>query len=187
MTVSKNGKKIGRPSKVSRMEVRQNEGREEPIRTAPREKRQRLQKYGDGQDRFSIPREMIPEGLDLQWVAYEILGQPAPQERIRFERNGWRAVTPDMFEGRFDGMFMPKGHRGEICVEGQVLMERPMELTMEARREERVAAMNAVGVQERRLQAGQLDGVTLDTQHPTARANTRLTRTVEAGIPVPDQ
>ena len=187
MTVSKNGKKLGRPSKASRMEVRQTEVRQEPIRTAPRERRQRLQKYGEGQDRFSIPREMIPEGTDLQWVAYEILGQPAPQERVRFERNGWRAVSADMFDGRFDGMFMEKGHRGEIRVEGQVLMERPMELTMEARREERAAARSAVGIQEQRLMAGQLDGVTLDTQHSTARANTRLTRSVEAGIPVPDQ
>lgn len=184
--LSKHGKPIGRPAK-NRQEVRETEVRQEEVRTAPREKRQRLQKYGEGQDRFSIPREMIPDGIDLQWVAYEILGQPAPQERVKFERNGWRPVLGQDFQGRFDGMFMPKGHKGEICVEGQVLMERPMELTIEARQEERQAAMTAVGVQERRLQAGQLDGVTLDTQHPTARLNTRLTRTVEAGIPVPDQ
>lgn len=187
MNLSKHGKKIGRPKKneARQQDVRPVEARQEPIRTEPR--RQRLQKYGEGQDRFSIPRELIPAGTDLQWVVYEILGQPAPQERIKFERNGWRAVTADQFDRRFDGMFMPKGSKEEIRVEGQVLMERPMELTMEAREEERQAALSAVGVQERRLQSGQLDGVTLDTQHPTARANTRLTRTVEAGIPVPDQ
>jgi hypothetical protein len=62
-----------------------------------------------------------------------------------------------------------------------------MELTMEARAEERAAARQAVGIQERKLTSGQLDGVTLDTQHSTARANTRLTRTVESGIMVPEQ
>ena len=177
-------KKPGRPKKVREVEVRN-----EPVRevTARGEKRQRLVRYDASQDRLHIPREMIPAGTDLQWVAVEVLGQPNPQERVRFEQNGWRAVTPDMFDGRFDGRFMPKGHKGEIVVEGLCLMERPMELTMEARAEERAAAQLAVGIQERKLTSGQLDGVTLDTQHSTARANTRLTRTVESGIMVPEQ
>lgn len=190
---SKNGKKLGRPSKVREevraADVRQTEQREEPVRAeSPRkEKRQRLVKFAQGQDRLSIPRHMIPEGTDLQWVAIEILGQPNPQERVRFEQNGWQAVTPDMFGGRFDGMFMKKGHKGEIVVDGLCLMERPIELTMEAREEERLAARSAVYTQEVRLTQGQLDGVTFDTQHSTAKANTRLTRTVESGIPVPEQ
>lgn len=186
------GRKIGRPRKDEfRAPVRDTDPRQEPQREAAvrtGEKRERLRKFADNQNGpLFIPRELIPDGTDLQWIAIEVNGQPFPQERVQYEQNGWRAVTPDMFGGRFDGRFMPKGYRGEIVVGGQVLMERPLELTLEARAEERRAAQNARGTQERRLLAGQLDGVTLDTQHPTARANTSLTRTVEAGIPVPDQ
>lgn len=187
-TVSSKGKKIGRPRLA---DVRQAEVRQEPQRevaTRSGEKRERLRKFAENQHGpLYIPREMIPDGTDLQWVALEINGQPFPQERVQYEQNGWRAVHANQFDGRFDGRFMPRGYQGEIVVGGQVLMERPLELTLEARAEERRAALTARGVQEQRLIAGQLDGVTLDTQHPTARANTRLTRTVEAGIPVPDQ
>lgn len=188
--LSPNGKKIGRPRK-ERLDVRQTEARQEPQREAAvrtGEKRERLRKFADNQHGpLYIPREMIPDGTDIQWVAIEVNGAPFPQERVQYEQNGWRAVHGQQFGGRFDGRFMPKGYTGEIIVGGQVLMERPLELTLQARAEERQAAQAARGIQERRLQAGQLDGVTLDTQHPTARANTRLTRTVEAGIPVPDQ
>ena len=181
-------KKRGRPFGTTKNKAREKDNREETLRAAPRgeEKRQRLSKAEQGvQGDFYIPQEMIPAGVDLQWVAIKVAGLPTNGHRVGYEKNGWRAVTTDMFGGRFDGMFMKKGTKGEIHVGGQVLMERPMELTMEARREERQAALQARGMQEKRLLSGQLDGVTLDTQHPTARANTHLTRTVMSGIDVP--
>lgn len=183
MTIEK--RRPGRPPKNPRPnpEVREAAGaREEVVRTAPRGERKRTRKGGVGSDRLHIPRELIPEGVDLQWVTNSVIGSPAPQQRMAFEVNGWRPVTPDMFDGRFDGMFMPKGYKGEIEIEGLVLMERPMELTLEARTEERQNAMGAVRTQESRLKKGDLEGVTLDTQHPSARANTYLTKTVESGI-----
>lgn len=190
-TTSNNGKKLGRPRKEDsvRLDARQTDVRQEPQRASGTgEKRERLRKFAENQHGpLYIPREMIPDGIDLQWIAIEVNGMPFPQERVQYEQNGWRAVHGQQFGGIFDGRFMPKGYKGEITVGGQVLMERPLELTLEARAEERRAAQIARGVQEQRLQAGQLDGVTLDTQHPTARANTRLTRTVESGLPVPDQ
>jgi hypothetical protein len=60
-----------------------------------------------------------------------------------------------------------------------------MELTMEARGEENQAARNAVRVQERKLTGGELDGVTLDTSHPTARAKTFITKERIPSMPVP--
>lgn len=176
------------PGRPPRNKAREQDNREETLRAAPRgeEKRMRLAKHDYGvQGDFHIPKEMIPAKTDLQWVAIEVAGMPTNGHRVGYEKNGWRAVTTDMFGGRFDGMFMPKGSKGEIITGGQVLMERPLELTLEARAEERQAAQQARGIQEKRLLAGQLDGVTLDTQHPTARANTHLTRTVMSGIDVP--
>lgn len=160
-----------------------------PVRQAdpaePVRKKVRTRK-GTGTDRLHIPQEIIPDGIDLQWVTDSVLGQPAMQTRIAFEVNAWEPVLPSMFDGRFDGMFMPKGHKGEINVDGLVLMWRPMELTMEARAEERQAARGAVVAQEAKLRGGNLDGVTLDTQHASVRANTRLTREIIPGMPIPN-
>lgn len=167
-------------SRIARAPVREEADTSvrEPIRKVRTRK-------GNGTDRLYIPQEMIPAGIDLQWVTNSILGQPSPQQRMAFEVNAWEPITPDMFDGRFDGMFMKKGHIGEIEVDGLVLMWRPMELTLEARAEERQAAMNAVNVQNSKLRSGHLDGVTLDTQHPTARANTRVQREMVSGGPIP--
>lgn len=148
----------------------QPETEREPVRAKVRTRK------GAGTDRLHIPREMIPEGIDLQWVPDTILGQPAVQERMAFEVNAWEAVLPQMFDGRFDGIFMPKGHTGEINVGGLVLMWRPLELTLEARAEDDQAARNAVRAEEAKLRGGNLDGVTLDTAHPTVRAKTFINK-----------
>lgn len=152
----------------------------EPVRAKVRTRK------GAGVDRLHIPQHLIPDGIDLQWVTNAVLGAPAPQIRMAYEVNAWEPVLPDMFDGRFDGMFMKRGHKGEIEVDGLVLMWRPMELTLEARAEERQAARQAVQIQTGKLQSGQLDGVTLDTQHPTARANTVVRREILAGSPIPN-
>src|SRR5262245_13033776 len=86
----------------------------------------------DDEDRLKVPREAIPEGMDYQWITDSVLGQPMPQRRARFERRGWQPVPAE----RHDGMFMPKGYKGEINVDGVVLMERPMEYTRAARKRE---------------------------------------------------
>lgn len=168
-------------TRTARAPIRQTEPEEirEPVRAKVRTRK------GAGTDRLFIPQEMIPDGIDLQWVTNAVLGQPAPQLRMAYEVNAWEPVTPEMFDGRFDGMFMKKGHKGEIEVDGLVLMWRPMELTLEARAEERGAASQAVNVQNSKLRSGHLDGVTLDTQHPTARANTRVQREILSGAPIP--
>lgn len=160
----------------TRVAPRQTETRE-PNRTDVRdtpEKRQRLRKGIANTSPTYIPREMIPDGVDLQWVTDSVHGAVQIQGRQMFEINGWRPVTPDMFGGRFEGMFMPKGFKGEINVLGQVLMERPLELTLQARAEELKDAQNARSAIETKLRNGQIDGVAFDTQHPTARAATRV-------------
>lgn len=157
------------------------EARPEPVR----EVRTRTRK-GGGTDRLHIPQSMIPDGIDLQWVTVAVLGQPAPQIRMSYEVNGWRPVNGQSFGGRFDGMFMPKGHAGEINVEGLVLMERPMELTIEARAEDSKAAREAVRAQERQFKTGRIDGVNPNMLSPDApNSYNRLTREIVSPMPVP--
>lgn len=148
-------------------------------------KKQRLRKGIGNTSPTFIPREMIPPDIDLQWVTDSIHGMPDIQGRQSFEINAWEPVTADMFGGRFDGMFVPKGHKGEINVLGQVLMWRPMELTMEARAEEAADARNAKVAIETKLRNGQIDGIAFDTQHPTARKVTSVTHETVT-MPVPE-
>jgi hypothetical protein len=118
-------------------------------------------------DRLRIPRDQIPEGMDLQWVTDSIFGQPQAQSRAEFEKKGWTPVYQEDFGGIYDGRFMPKGKDGEINVDGTVLMARPLELSLKAKQKDRRAALEQVAVKEQALRGGDI-GTSLDTNHPSA-------------------
>lgn len=171
-------------------QVRADPIREEPVRT----KKVRLRKNQSLNAPLEISRDILEYfgsiGIDLQWVTNTIALQPAVKERQEFAVNCWEPVTPDMFDGIFDGIYMPKGHKGEIIYDACVLMWRPMELSDEARGEEQHAANLARGVQERQMKTGRIDGINpdmLNPDHPQARANTRLTKTRERYIAQPKE
>ena len=136
----------------------------------------------DDVDRLRIPRDMIPDGMDYQWVTDSIMGQPAPQRRARFEKKGWVPVPAS----RHDGFFMPKGAQGEINVEGLVLMERPLEVSLRARKREEIRAIDQVRAKEAQLTGGNIPGVGLDTRHESALRNNRVRKSYERGY-VPDE
>lgn len=169
-------------ARTTRPAVREVAARTEPVREAINPKKRT--RKGGGTDQLHIPRDLIPDGIDLQWNVDTILGSPDVHARSEMEAQGWEPVTVGSFNGRFDHL-MPKGFKGEITYRGLRLDWRPMELTMEARGEENQAARNAVRVQERKLTGGELDGVTLDTAHPTARAKTFITKERIPSMPVP--
>jgi hypothetical protein len=122
--------------------------------------------HDDGSmDRFRIAKEMIPEGMDLQWVTDTVMGQPVIQHRSDFEKKGWTPVHQEDFDGRFDGMFMSKGQEGEINNGGQVLMARPIELSIKARQRELKEAKEKISIREAALRGGDIPGVNFDTQH----------------------
>lgn len=172
---------MGRPPKIRETDIR-----EEPAREPVRKVRTRK---GSGIDRLHIPRDMFPEGIDFQWVADSVLGQPATHERMAYEVNAWEPVLPDMFDGRFDGVFMPKGHKGEINVGGLVLMWRPLELTLEARAEENAAARMVMRTEEAKMRGGQIEGVNpqiLDANNPAAKAKSFIRRERIPSMPIPN-
>ena len=102
-------------------------------------------------DQFEIPRDIREglerEGWDLQWNVKTVLGQENIAQQMRDMEAGWRPIMADREE--FKGRFMPDGWTGPIERDGLILCERPMQLTEEARREDRINA-NAQRADNRR-------------------------------------
>ncbi len=137
-----------------------------------------------GSDQFHINRDDFPEGMDFQWVVDTVAGANprdfggVPRERFEAQ-GGWTPVHPEDFDGAFDGYFGRKGAKGEINVGGQVLMARPMYLSERARAAEIREAQERVALKQAQLTGGDLPGVSLDSQHPSALRSNRINRTVE--------
>ena len=175
---------------MGRTPVRQAATREAP-KAAPAHGRVRLRKNASQRSILDLPQEIIDKiredyGCDLQWVTYEVLGKGEPAMRQDFEINGWQAVTQDMFGGLLDGMYMKKGEKGEITYGGMVLMERPYELTEEARKEEAAARISAMRAQENMIKGGAgIQGLAsgFEADHPTAVAGNKFNRHVAMDIP----
>lgn len=121
-------------------------------------------------DKFHVPPEIIPDGWSYQFIACSVYGKR--ESTIGFMNNGW---TPVM-ASRHDGMFMPIGHDGAIIVDELMLVERPIELTLEAREEEIGAARNLIRTQNEQF-TPRLPGA---RQHPGVQLRAR--RTIE-GLP----
>ena len=89
-------------------------------------------------DIFHIDQRIIPDDWDYQWNPYTVMGEVQVSSQIAMAENGWRPVPAE----RHPGIFMPEGHKGHVIRDGLILEERPMELTLEAREEERIKARN---------------------------------------------
>ncbi len=126
------------------------------------------------EDKYYIPREIIPEGWDYQWNRKSVYNQIDTSELILMSENGWRPVPAE----RHPGMFMPVGAKGEIERDGLVLMERPMALTLEARAEEKLKADGLIRAQSELL--GQRLPDSFNNQHPGVRPV--INRTYEPGF-----
>ena len=125
-----------------------------------------------------------PDGFDLQWVAISVWGQPLPQFEAEYARKGWQAVYPHDFDGRYAGRFVPHSHQGPIVLDGLMLMARPMSWTEKARGLASREAHNQVAIKVNQLQQGELDKVTLDTQHKHLD-KTNYVRTSIEGVGAP--
>jgi hypothetical protein len=86
----------------------------------------------DGTDEYHIELGIIPDGWSYEWKTRTILGAEDPAHQVALARKGWEIVPaarhPEL---------MPMGYKGvEITRKGMVLMERPLEITQEARNAE---------------------------------------------------
>lgn len=116
----------------------------EPIVAAPR---QRMRKGGQAKDKFAVPDPLKLEGTSYEWKTATVMGKPFHDHMIEMREQGWLPVD----DRRMREHFMPPGHVGAIERDGLVLMERPQELTDEARREDHANARLAVYTKEQQL------------------------------------
>jgi len=170
-----------------RTETQEAEPAREPVRA-----KVRTRKNVGSQSRYHIPPDWIPEGMDFQWNIDTVLGKPETFQRRMMEEQGWEPVDPSQEPFKhLDGRIMRAGHKGEINVDGLVLMYRPLELTLEARAEELQDARRARYVEEQKMAAGRPDGVNpnmLDPNHGSAPRQTFFRKSHERipSMPVPE-
>lgn len=127
----------------------------------------RTRKRKGNTDMFAVPPGAIPEGWNYQWCRQSVYNQTDVAHQVGLAENGWTPVPAD----RHAGIFMPKGHSGDIVRDGLILMERPNELTAEARAEEAQAANNLTRIQREQLGVAVPQG--FDDRHPGVRPRVR--------------
>ena len=131
----------------------------EPAHEAPRV-RTRSRRSTVQEDMFYIPVEEIPEGSSYEWKRFSNVGQEDPFYIAQMRQQGWEPVDP-----RKHPNWVPPGYKDPYIIKGgQILMERPIELTQEARREQRQLARTQMVEAEQRL--GMTPKDTMTRQHP---------------------
>jgi hypothetical protein len=101
----------------------------------------------DEGDKFAIDQSIIPEGWDYQWKRHTVLGKDDPSYDVNLRMNGWEPVP-----ARRHPEMMPSGSTaGTITRDGMILMERPMELTMESKARDKRKAQLQVRAKESSL------------------------------------
>lgn len=103
-------------------------------------------------DIFHVPAELIPAGWTFQWASISVYGntEVLMDQNLHFAENGWRPVPSERYPGRF----MPVGHKGPIIRGGQMLMERPEQLTKEAKAEDEANARQQMRDRDQSLLGG---------------------------------
>lgn len=83
----------------------------------------------EGVDDFYINPAEIPDGWTYEWKRKTIAGQEDPAYQVALARMGWEPVPAD----RHPNMMPTNGNYAVIERKGMILMERPKELSDEAR------------------------------------------------------
>lgn len=148
-----------RPQRLGRSDER------EPQHEAPHDgtRRTRRRKATVSEDVYWLPLEEIPEGLSYEWKRWSVKGEEDPFYIASMREQGWEPVDPKKHPN-----WLPPGYnQPHIIKGGQILMERPMELTEEARAEQRQLSRRQVREAEQRLGTAPRDTGTRD--HPGVR------------------
>lgn len=104
---------------------------------------ERLMRVSRRQDKFFIDPRLIPDGWSYEWKRVSVYGQPDPDHMINLKSNHWRPVPlarhPNMMPG-----ISKDGETTAIIKDGQMLMERPLYLTIDAQQEDYEIAVGQV-------------------------------------------
>ena len=110
------------------------------------------------QDMFYIPVDEIPEGSSYEWKRHSVVGQEDPFYIAQLREQGWEPVDPKRHPN-----WLPPGYSMPAIIKhGMILMERPIELTNEARAESRQMANKQIREAEQRLGMTPKDTMTRD-------------------------
>lgn len=129
--------------------------REEDPRTRAARRAAELRDHGavgeDGTDEFYIDASEIPPGWSYEWKRRTVLGADDPAYQVAVARQGWEPVPAH----RHPAM-MPADWRGStIERKGMVLMERPLEITQDARNRDLKQARLQVRAKEEQLNSSE--------------------------------
>jgi hypothetical protein len=146
-----------RPSEHIRTEDLRAESAREPEHDSDRVRR-RLHKADSNADEFYVNRAEIPDGLEYEWKRVTVLGEENPFYLAKMRDQGWEPVLPSRHPN-----WLPKGYNSPTITKGgQILMDRPSELSEEARRETIAAARQQVITAEQKLGRTPKDTMTRD-------------------------
>ena len=135
-------------------------------------RRRRRRKATTNEDQFYIPMDEIPEGSSYEWKRYSNVGEENPFYIAQMREQGWEPVNPKRHP-----TWVPPGYsQPHIIKGGQILMERPIELTQEAQREIRQLAKTQVREAEQRLGMTPKGQLTRDFEGVQPRVTKELMR-----------
>ena len=167
-----------------RPEVRADIREESPAeRAAKRTAEIRAHRQGldmENTDQYHIDPNIVPQGWSYEWKRKTIYNQEDPSYQIRLADAGWTPV-PATRDARHKAM-MPTGHYVTIERDGMILMERPKELTDEAKAIELRRARNQVRSNEQQL-SNTPDGT---MTREDARVRPQVKKSYEA-MPIPNE
>lgn len=128
-------------------------------------------------DPYHVPPELIPDGWVYQWNRHSVYNQEDTSEQIAMAENGWTPVPA----GRHKGQYMPASYPDEkpILRDGLMLCERPIELEMEARAEEKAKADALVRGSKEQFGMKTTENSGFSTNTPNARNATFIRQQVE--------
>ena len=132
----------------------------------------------EGSDEFFVPREAIPPGWDYEWKRRTVLGAEDPAYQVAVARAGWEPVPAS----RHPEMMPDKWDKATIERKGMILMERPSEISEEARSIELRRARQQVRQKEAQLNNAP-DGQ-FGRDH--AQVRPKINKSYEA-IPIPEK
>ena len=105
------------------------------------DQRKPMRKRKGNVDPLQIPKDIVPPGMTYEWKRLSVTGKEDPFYIAALQENGWSPVPKDRHKD-----ILP-----DTIYQGLMLMERPQELTDEARAEDRQAANDMVRSRERQL------------------------------------
>lgn len=100
-----------------------------------------------GVDKFYIDLRIIPPGWDYEWKTLTVWGKENPAYQVQLAQSAWEPVP----RHRHPEMMPPNYPGNTIEREGQILMERPMKLTLFVRSQDNLRARQQVHAKEEQL------------------------------------